>query len=277
MFLVTGATGNVGGELVRLLARTHQGVRALTRDPASAELPATVEAVPGDLNAASTLRPALAGARGVFLLPGYADMSAILTEVRAAGVEHVVLLSGSSAASGDTSNAISAYMIRSEEAVRHSRVPWTILRPSGFMSNALRWTPQLRAGDVAREPFADASVAVIDPADIAAVAAAVFRSPRPHKGQTYELSGPDALLPGDRLRLLGEVLRRNLRLQALPNDEAREQMSREMPAAYVNAFFDFYVRGTLDESRVHPTVAQILGSPPRTFLQWAHAHKEAFR
>ena len=277
MFLVTGATGNVGGELVRLLARTHQGVRALTRDPASAELPATIEAVPGDLNVARTLRPALAGARGVFLLPGYPDMPAILTEIRAAGVEHVVLLSGSSAASGDMSNAISAYMIRSEEAAKYSGVPWTILRPSGFMSNALRWIPQLRAGDVVREPFADASVAVIDPADIAAVAAAVFRSPRPHKGQTYELSGPDALLPGDRLRLLGAVLRRNLRLEALPHDEAREQMSREMPAAYVDAFFDFYVHGTLDESRVHPTAAQILGRPPRTFLQWAHEHKEAFR
>ena len=86
-------------------------------------------------------------------------MEGVLAEVRGAGVERVVLLSGSSAASGDTGNAVSAYMIRSEDAVRESGVPFTILRPFGFMSNALRWRDQLRAGDVVREPFADVAVA----------------------------------------------------------------------------------------------------------------------
>lgn len=75
----------------------------------------------GDLNEAESLRPALAGVRGVFLLPRYADMPAILTEIR------------------------KACMIRSEAAVRDSGISWTILRPPGFMSNALRWIPQLPA------------------------------------------------------------------------------------------------------------------------------------
>jgi uncharacterized protein YbjT (DUF2867 family) len=276
MFLVTGATGNVGAEVVDALAAADQQVRALVRSDTAPDLPPGVEAVRGDLNRPESLAGALAGVRGVFLLPGYADMDGLLSEVRAAGVERVVLLSGSSAASGDTNNAVSAYMIRSEDAVRASGVPFTILRPFGFMSNALRWRDQLEAGDVVREPFADVAVAMVDPYDLAGVAAAALVSDG-HEGRSYVVSGPQALRPADRVRILGAALGRDLRLQALSNDEARAQMTAEMPVEYVDAFFDFYVDGSLDESQVQPTVREVLGREPRTFEQWAAAHADAFR
>jgi uncharacterized protein YbjT (DUF2867 family) len=276
MFLVTGATGNVGAEVVRALADAGEEVRALTRSDRASALPSGVLAVAGDLNRPDSLSAALAGVRGVFLLPGYEDMEGILAEVRRAEVERVVLLSGSSAASGDTSNAVSAYMIRSEDAVRASGVAFTILRPYGFMSNALRWLEQLKAGDVVREPFADVAVAMIDPYDLAAVAATALLSDG-HEGRSYVLSGPEALLPADRVRILGAALGRDLRLEALSDDEARAQMTGQMPVEYVDAFFDFYVEGSLDESQVQPTVQQVLGREPRTFEQWAAAHADAFR
>jgi uncharacterized protein YbjT (DUF2867 family) len=276
MFLVTGATGNVGAEVVRALAGADENVRALTRSDSSSALPSGVHSVAGDLNRPDSLSAALAGVRGVFLLPGYEDMEGILAEVRRAEVERVVLLSGSSAASGDTSNAVSAYMIRSEDAVRASGVPFTILRPYGFMSNALRWLDQLKAGDVVREPFANVAVAMIDPYDLAAVAATALLSDG-HEGRSYVLSGPEALLPADRVRILGAVLGRDLRLEALSDAEARAQMTAQMPVEYVDAFFDFYVDGALDESQVQPTVQQVLGREPRTFEQWAAAHADAFR
>lgn len=277
MYLISGASGNVGGELVRALRAAGEPVRALTRGARPPGVPAHVEIAAADLDQPETLRPALDGVQGVFLLPGYRDMPGLLAEIRTAGVRNVVLLSGSSAGSGDTGNAISAYMIRSERAVLDSDVDATILRPSGFMSNALRWISQLTAGDVVREPFAGVAVAVIDPADIAAVAARALRSPAEHRGQTYLLSGPEALLPADRLRILGSVLGRELRLDPQPDDEAREQMSAEMPAEYVAAFFNFYVDGALDESPVRPTVQRILDRAPRTFEQWARAHAADFR
>jgi uncharacterized protein YbjT (DUF2867 family) len=276
MFLVTGATGNVGAEVVRALVAAAQEVRALARSDKPSGLPAGVEAVAGDLNRPTSLAEALAGVRGVFLLPGYEDMEGVLAEVRGAGVERVVLLSGSSAGSGDTSNAVSAYMIRSEAAVRESGVPFTILRPFAFMSNALRWRDQLRAGDVVREPFADVAVAVLDPADIGAVAATALLADG-HEGAIHVLSGPQALRPADRVDILGAALGRELRLEALSDDEARAQMSAQMPIEYVDAFFDFYVDGSLDESRVQPTVREVLGREPRTFEQWAAAHADAFR
>jgi uncharacterized protein YbjT (DUF2867 family) len=276
MFLVTGATGNVGAEVVRALTAADQEVRALVRSGRPAGLPPGVEAVVGDLNRPESLAEALAGVRGAFLLPGYEDMEGILAEVRGAGVERVVLLSGSSAASGDTANAVSAYMIRSEEAVRGSGVPSTILRPFAFMSNALRWRDQLRAGDVVREPFADVAVAMVDPYDLAAVATAALVSDG-HEGRIYVVSGPEALRPADRVRILGAALGRDLRLEALSDQEAKAQMTAEMPVEYVDAFFDFYVDGSLDESQVQPTVREVLGREPRTFEQWAAAHADAFR
>ena len=276
MFLVTGATGNVGAEVVRALTAADQEVRALARSDRPAGLPHAVETVAGDLNRPESLAAALAGVQGVFLLPGYEDMDGVLAEVRRAGVERVVLLSGSSAGSGDTGNAVSAYMIRSEDAVRESGVPFTILRPFGFMSNALRWRDQLRAGDVVREPFADVAVAVIDPADIGEVAARALLADG-HEGRIHVLSGPQALRPAERVGILGAALGRDLRLEPLSDDEARTQMSAEMPIEYVDAFFDFYVAGSLDESQVQPTVREVLGRDPRTFEQWAAAHAEAFR
>jgi uncharacterized protein YbjT (DUF2867 family) len=276
MFLVTGAAGNVGAEVMRALTAADQRVRALARSGRPTGLPPGVEAVAGDLNRPESLTEALAGVRGVFLLPGYEDMKGVLAEVRRAGVERVVLLSGSSAASGDSSNAVSAYMIRSEDAVRESGVAFTILRPFGFMSNALRWRDQLEAGDVVREPFADVAVAVVDPADIGAVAATALLADG-HEGRIHVVSGPQALRPADRVGILGAALGRELRLEALSDDEARTQMSAQMPVEYVDAFFDFYVEGSLDESQVQPTVREVLGREPRTFEQWVAAHADAFR
>jgi uncharacterized protein YbjT (DUF2867 family) len=275
MILVTGATGNVGSELVRALAGMGQPVRALTRGDGRASLPPGVEAVPGDLNDPASLRPALRGAAGVFLMPGYADMPGILSEARQAGVARVVQLSGSSAGLDDMDNAITRYMTETEAAVRASGLPWTILRPAAFMSNTLGWVPQLRAGDVVRAPFASVRQAVTDPADIAAVAALALTADG-HEGRVYPVSGPEPLTPADRVAILGPVLGRPLRFEAQPDDEARAEMSASMPAKYVDAFFRFYADGTLDESIVWPTVHDLTGRPPRTFAQWAAAHAGAF-
>ncbi len=274
MILVTGATGNVGSEVVRALREAGEPVRALVRDP-SAAVPDAVEIVSGDLDRPESLATALAGVTAVFLLPGFQDMPGVLAQIRKSGVARVVLLSGGSAGDGDPDNAISSYMARSEAAVRESGLPWTFLRPASFMTNALRWIPELRAGDEVREPFPHVRVASIDPYDIAAVATRALLSAK-HEGQIYYLSGPEPLLPADRLAILGEVLGRTLTLRALSPDEARAELTAAMPAKYVDAFFRFYIDGTLDESMVRPTVADITGRPPRTFREWATAHARAF-
>jgi uncharacterized protein YbjT (DUF2867 family) len=172
-------------------------------------------------------------------------------------------------------NAVARYYILSERAVRESGLQWTFLQPNSFMSNALQWREQLQAGDTIRAPFADVRVASIDPQDIAAVAAAALTSDE-HAGSSYRLSGPASHLPAERVAVLARVLDRDLRFEAQSDDDARAEMSATMPAEYVDAFFSFFVDGTLDESGVLPAVQEVTGSPPRTFEQWARAHADAF-
>ena len=277
MIFVTGATGNVGAELVRAVAASGEEVRALIRrDEDRATLPDGAEGYVGDLNRAETLVDGLQGVRAVHLLAGYDDLPRLLGEMRRAGVEHVVLQSSSAVPSGDMENAVARYHILSEQAVRDSGLAWTFLQPNSFMSNALRWLPQLAAGDVVREAFPNVPIATIDPADIAAVSLTAFNSEQ-HRGRSYRLSGPESLLPAERLAILASVLGRELRFEGLSNEEARAQMSANMPQQYVDAFFSFFVDGTVDETTVLPTVEQILGRPPGTFEQWAIAHADAFR
>jgi uncharacterized protein YbjT (DUF2867 family) len=273
VILVAGATGNVGGELVARLARAGTPARGLVRRPAA--LPEGATAVVGDLNDPDSLAAALDGAAAMFLLPGYDRLPELLERAHAAGVTRVVLLSGSGAGARDPDNALSRYMLASEAAVRASSLSWTVLRPVAFMVNALQWAGQLADGDTVRAPFATVRQAVVDPHDIAAVAAVALGEDG-HHGRTYAVTGPESLTAGQRLAILGEALGRELSLQAQSDDEARAEMSQSTPPEYVHAFFRFYADGMLDESQVLPTVAEVTGRAPRSFRAWARAHADAF-
>jgi uncharacterized protein YbjT (DUF2867 family) len=276
MILVTGATGNAGAAVIHALLDRGAEVRALVRAGSESKLPRGVEAVAGDLNRPETIRDALAGATAAFLLSGYGGITETLGEMRRAGVERVVLLSSSAAPGGDTTNAVARYHILSERAVRDSGLAYTFLQPNSFMTNSYQWIGQLHEGDVIRAPFADVAISTIDPADIGAVAAKGLTSGE-LEGRGLRLSGPEALYPADRARILGSVLGRPLRFVAQSNDEAREEMSAAMPTEYVDAFFGFFVDGTVDETTVQPTVHEVLGREPRSFELWAREHADAFR
>jgi uncharacterized protein YbjT (DUF2867 family) len=260
MILVTGATGNVGGALVEALRAAGQDVRGVSRSGGV------------DLNDPATVP--FDGATAAFFMSGYAP--GLFAAAKEQGVERAVLLSGSSADGGDRANAVSRYMMDSEDALKASGLEYTILRPHAFFSNALRWLPQLRAGDVIREAFPAVPSSAIDPADIAAVAAQALTS-GDHAGHTYRLTGPEALRIADRVRILGEALNRPLTLDPFTDEEARADMSKSMPPEYVDAFMAFYAGGTLDESMVLPTVEQVTGRPPRAFAAWAAEHAHEFR
>jgi uncharacterized protein YbjT (DUF2867 family) len=276
VILVTGATGNVGRALVETLDAGGHPVRALARTPDRAALPASVEVVPADLTAPETMSGALAGVDKLFLLGAFPTTGDVLERARKAGVEHVALLTSRCVIGGAPDNAVTRMWLDAEAAVARSGLPWTVLRPSGFHANALRWLPQLQQGDTVRAPWPDVPIASIDPSDIAAVAAAVLVDGG-FEGEALELSGPEALTPGQQVATLAEVSRRPLRLEPLTDTEARVAMAADTPPDFVDAFFRFFSAGEFDDSGVVGTVRAVTGSPPRTFRQWVQAHADRFR
>jgi uncharacterized protein YbjT (DUF2867 family) len=271
--LVTGATGTVGRHVVNQLIRAGHHVRALTRNPAKANLPDDVEVVTGDLAAPKTLAPALVGVTGLHLInfdssPGGEvplqtgpEIVALATQ---AGVRRVTLL-------GDGQKG------PLEQAVKASDLAWTLLQPVEFMANALDWVESIRAEGVVRAPFGSRLSAMIHEADIGVVAATVLGEDG-HAGQAYTLTGPEALRPPDMVRTIGAAIGRDLHFVELTEAQAREQWREAGYPEDVIEFFVWALGNTPAEGyTVVPTVEQVTGRPPRTFAQWAAEHAEAFR
>ncbi|SEG74902.1 Uncharacterized conserved protein YbjT, contains NAD(P)-binding and DUF2867 domains [Nonomuraea solani] len=268
--LVTGATGNVGRHVVSQLAEAGLEVRALARNPERAALP--VETVRGDLTVPETLEPALDGVESVFLLwPGFSTGNAgeLITTI-AKHARRVVYLSAHVPDEGD-----STHYQQIEGLIRHSGLGWTFLRPGGFAANTLGWADQIRQG-VVRWPFGQASRALIHEKDIAAVAVHVLTSGG-HNGAAYVLSGPDELTQAEQVRVIGEVVGREVRWEDQPLDEARELlMAAWGEAAFVEGALTTWESFVDHPERATGTVEKLLGRPALSFRRWAEDHAADF-
>ncbi|MGO4647556.1 SDR family oxidoreductase [Nocardia sp. 2YAB30] len=281
MILVTGATGTVGRELVGRLLALGVPIRAATRRPDSAGLPDGVQVVRADLGGPDGLVDVMHGIDRVFLLSNGPEIpihDANLAEAAAkAGVDHIVKLSSGRTGDDTATDPIPTWHRAGEQAVRDSGVAWTMVRPLGFMSNALHWADSIRDHDTVYAPFGQGRIAVVDPHDVAAVAATVLTTDG-HAGETYTLSGPEPLSPGEQADILAEVLGRPVRYVEVAPDTARQAIvDHGVPDELASAIMA--LRATALEaftSVVHPTVEKITGTMPRSFRVWAERHRHQF-
>ncbi|MDW6065633.1 NAD(P)H-binding protein [Streptomyces sp. FXJ1.4098] len=279
MIVVTGATGNIGRPLTQALAEAGRQVTAVSRHTAA--VPNGVRHVVADLAEPASLKPALAGAKALFLLLS-GDLHAtgaspadIIGEAAVSGVRRVVLLSTLGVATrpfGPTRIAMRAL----EDTLRESGLEWAILRPGGFASNALWWAESVRAQQVVAAPFGDVGVPIIDPADIAAVAAACLLDDR-HTGGVYELTGPEVITPRRQTEAIAAALGSPVRFHELTRDEAKAAMTQSMPAELADDTLDILGSPSPAELRVSPDVQRVLGRAPRAFADWAARNVTAFR
>lgn len=279
MIVVTGATGNVGRPLTRTLVEAGQQVTTVSRHAAAA--PDGGRHVVADLAEPAGLEPALAGAKALFLLlsgdlhAAGANPSDIIAKAAASGVRRVVLLSTLGVVTrpfGTTRIAMRAL----EDMLRESGLDWAILRPGGFASNALWWAESVRAQQVVAAPFGDTGVPIIDPADIAEVAAACLVDDR-HTGGVYELTGPEVITPRRQTEAIAAALGTPVRFHELTRDEAKAGMSQSMPAELADDTLDILSSPSPAELRVSPDVERVLGRAPRSFADWAARNIAAFR
>lgn len=275
MIVVTGATGNVGRPLVRALSSMGERVTAVARTAPPGDGADGVRRVRADLTDPAGLKPALDGAKALFLLTSRdfsgagGGLSGVLDLARDYGIERVVLLSSQGVGTGRHPGDY-------EQAVERSGLPWTVLRPGGFHSNALMWAEAVRERRTIAAPFADIALPTIDPADIAEVAAVALTASG-HEGMTYELTGPEVISPRQQADALAEALGEPVRFVELSRGEARAHMIRAMPEPVVEATLDILGAPTARERRVSPDVERLLGRSARPFVEWARRSIDAFR
>ncbi|HEY1308571.1 MAG TPA: NAD(P)H-binding protein [Vicinamibacterales bacterium] len=278
--LVTGATGHIGSEVVSQLRGTGCRVRAMSRKPRSASLPADVDIVHGDLTAPDTLDGCVNGIDSVFLVwtaPLAAAAPAI--ERIAAHVRQIVLLTSPHRAPHpffQQPNAMRLVHAGVEQLIEASGVRWTFLRPGPFAINCRNWwAPQIRNGDAVRWFYADAATAPVHERDIAAVAVRSLLDEA--HGNEYVLTGPASLTQREQVQIIGDAIGRRLRFEELPRESAREQMlAMRFPPPIADMLLDAYAAAVGRRAFVTSAVLDITGTPARSFHEWVNDHAGDF-
>ncbi len=280
MILVTGATGTIGSELVRHLAARGEKVRALTRDPRKARMPADVEVVRGDYLEPASLDAAMSEVTAAFLvgLPGPSAQhdGPLVAAARAAGVGRLVKLSA--IGTGDPEvGPTGEWHVEGERAVRESGAQWVVLRPSSFASNTLSWAQALRAGEPVPNMSGAGAQGVVDPRDVAEAAAVALLDER-RADRTYTLTGPETISVPGQAQVLAGLLGRPVPTRDLTSDEVRAHVLQwwqdEAVADGVAVSSAFVRRG--GNAVVTEDVPRLLGRPARTYREWARDHRGAF-
>ena len=282
MILVTGATGNIGSELVPQLLTKGAAVRVISRDPGkAARLDSRVERVIGDLHQPSVIEQALNGVDRVFMVSILFDKNheadrLLIDSATRAGVRHIVKISSSNVSVGEK-GGIGGLHREKEQFVEESGIPWTFLRPGGFMSNALQWVETIKKQSQVYNPTGNGKFSPIAPHDIAAVAAVVLTSAG-HEGKIYDLTGRELLSVPDQVRILSEVIGKPIRCVDIPIAAAMERMKANgLPESLAESLANVWTRilegrGTFQTDEVE----KVTGKPAQKFESWCRQHRGAF-
>ena len=283
MILVTGATGNAGSQVVRALLEAGQDVRAFVRDADSAYalFGEAVEPAPGDFADRRSVRAALDGVEAVFL-SGADDPrrveweTAAIDAAVAAGVPRIVKLSSIAAEPG-APVAFWDWHGRVERHLRRSGIDAVVLRSSVYMSNLFAGAEQVAGEGRLYAPAGDARIAMIDPRDVGAAAAAVLTTAG-HDGRTYVLTGPEAITYDRVAAELSAATARHVEYIDVPDEDAKQGMVQagmpELVAEQVVKVFVMLREGAAEQ--VTTTVESLTGRAPRDFASFARDHADLF-
>ena len=283
MILVTGATGHVGSELVRLLAEQGAPARALVHSPDKAApiQHLGLETALGDYEQPDTLDAAMKGCDQLFLLspptPRQPQQEQhVIDAARRAGLDHVVKQSVPWAGP-DAPVVFCRWHGQVEQHLAQSGLAYTLLRPSSFMQNFLMSAQQVADQGILYGMFGEGRVAFIDARDIAAAAAELLTNPG-HQGASYTLTGPEALSAAEVAERLSAATGRHVRSVDLGPDGYRQALaSAGMPGWLVDGVVESNTMLAAGHAAtVTNEVARLTGRPPRTFAQFAADHQAAF-
>ena len=283
-YLVTGATGKTGGRVLRgLVAAGETDVRGMTRseDKAADIKEAGGNAVVADMAEPSTLEAALSGVDRVYLVAESGERQAehegnVVDSARAAGVTRIVKLSVVGVAS-DSPVRFGRAHAEAEAAVEASGIPYTFLRPNGFMQNNMGHAATIREQGRFYAPYDDAPIALIDAEDIAAAAVVALREDG-HEGKSYDLTGPEALTNPDLAERYSKVLGREITWVDVPEADVLETMRGfgypEWNLAGFSELWTIYRAGYA--ATPASGIRDVTGREPRSYDDFIEQHRGAF-
>jgi uncharacterized protein YbjT (DUF2867 family) len=280
MILITGATGNIGRELIPILLEAGQPIRILVRDERKvAHLEPSVERTGGDLDRPETLVRAVKDVERIFLVTYETRQDIhVLEAAKQAGVQHIVKLSTLEAT--EHKIQVGKWHYEREERIRASGLDWTFLRPGMFMSNSIEWWAETikGQGSVFFPGGKKGKVAPVDPRDVARVAAAALTQPG-HNGQAYELTGSELFTIGEMVGVISHVLGKPIQYVDIPPIAAKLFMLKTgMDKTLVNALMEMLASLRKNEGAfLTDTVQRLTGHPPRTFEAWCREHIKSFQ
>lgn len=280
MILVTGATGLIGRPLIERLVEAGAKVRAVTRAPSAAALPAGVDVVPGDPRQPETIE--LDGVTSVLLNPRAVGTAApeLLRLAGRHGARRAVALSALNVDfpfERQPSRLRGEFNKEVEQAAVESGLEWVSLRSGYYAHNTLlSWGAQIRAGDVVRGAFPEARWAPLHELDLAAVAAQALLTDTLLSRKPV-LTGPEALTPPQLIARIAEATGRPLRFEQVSPDEARRHLeSTGVPGQVAAAFIALEADSYGQPDLVSPEVERALGRPALPFSHWAALHRSDF-
>ena len=277
-YLVIGASGTVGSQIVRDLVALGHGVRATTHRQAAVGTLANVETVLVDLATGAGVDAAFANVDGAFVLapPGHADQHKLLSPLVAAAKRaragKVVLMTAMGANAADTP------FRRVEEELKASGVPYNIIRPNWFMQNFQTfWVQGINANGTIALPAGTAKTSFIDARDIAAVAVRLLTT-HDQDGREFDLTGPESLTHADVARILSAETGRQIRYEDIDPDVLRKGLNAGgVPADYTE--FLLVILGFLKQGYAERTtddVEKLLGRKPIAFSRYARDQRAAW-
>jgi uncharacterized protein YbjT (DUF2867 family) len=280
MILITGASGNVGREVVKQALAVGLKIRATFQSAAvAAQAPAGLQGVIMDYSQPETVRAALQGVEKIFLVgPPTRDLPALeanfVKEVRAAGRTHIVKLS----ALGGRQSTFPSGHRESEENIEASGLPYTFLRANGFMQNLVNYSSgSIRAQNAFYGCQGEGAVSMIDIRDIAAAAVIVLAATG-HEGKSYSLTGGEALTNQQVAEKLSEVAGRKINyVDLLPAELKKGILASGASEWSADALVDLqrlYREGKA--SAVSGDVERLTRRKPITFDQFARDYAFAF-
>lgn len=283
MILVTGASGTVGKEVLKQVAKSGAKHRAMYRSPQeAAKAPSGTETVIADFAKPETLAPALRGVDSVYLvcspIPDLVQLESNMIEACVqAGVKHLVL--NSALGAGDWNKSFPAWHRKVEDKLKSTKPSHTILRPNSFHQNVVAfYAPTIRTQNAFYSSMKNARNSFLDVRDIAEVAAKALSGGQ-HAGKTYELNGPEALDYTTLARKISKVAGREVKYVDIPMEAQRKAMQdQKMPDWLITALLElqeYYLAGKGGET--DGLLQDLLGRPPITMDKFLTENAAEFR